>query len=66
MFCTDTDECAENLDDCDPATSTCVNEPGTFRCVCRVGFMRNGSVCQGNFLTFLCKTTSNVTLKGIN
>ncbi|KAJ8038778.1 IgGFc-binding protein [Holothuria leucospilota] len=44
--CEDIDECVENLDDCDPATSTCINEPGTFRCACNDGFVRNGLICE--------------------
>lgn len=33
--CIDIDECAENLDNCDGTTQTCVNSKGSFRCIDR-------------------------------
>ena len=43
--CTDIDECALNTDNCD-VNATCTNlDPGTFTCMCNVGFTGNGVVC---------------------
>ncbi|KIH68047.1 calcium binding EGF domain protein [Ancylostoma duodenale] len=43
--CEDIDECAENRHNCDPASSTCVNEDGGFRCECSEGYEGTGGVC---------------------
>ncbi|KAK6053704.1 calcium binding EGF domain protein [Cooperia oncophora] len=43
--CEDIDECAENRHNCDPASSTCVNEDGGFRCECYEGYEGTGGVC---------------------
>lgn len=47
VFSSDIDECAENRHNCDPASSTCVNEDGGFRCECYEGYEGTGGVCVG-------------------
>ncbi|VDL81169.1 unnamed protein product [Nippostrongylus brasiliensis] len=49
--CEDIDECAENRHNCDPASSTCVNTEGGFRCECYEGYEGTGGVCVGKFST---------------
>ena len=51
------DECAEGTHNCE-ANATCVNEPGTYRCICGDGFIVDGDRCIGkqsdlNFLDVL-------------
>ncbi len=43
--CTDVDECALGLDDCDP-NATCTNTEGGFTCECDPGFVGNGESCR--------------------
>ncbi|MFO0745476.1 MAG: EGF domain-containing protein [Myxococcota bacterium] len=42
--CGDVDECAKNLDDCDP-NATCVNNAGSFTCACKPPFVGDGKAC---------------------
>jgi hypothetical protein len=46
--CDDVDECKENLHDCNPATSVCLNEVGGFTCSCKEGYEKVGDThdCQ--------------------
>ncbi|KAK6010733.1 calcium binding EGF domain protein, partial [Ostertagia ostertagi] len=48
--CEDIDECAENRHNCDPASSTCVNTDGGFKCECYEGYEGTGGVCVGKWL----------------
>uniref|UniRef100_A0A7E4W0Z1 EGF-like domain-containing protein n=1 Tax=Panagrellus redivivus TaxID=6233 RepID=A0A7E4W0Z1_PANRE len=43
--CEDIDECLENRDNCDTATTTCVNTPGSFLCNCASGYEGLNGVC---------------------
>jgi len=42
--CTDIDECALGLDNCD-IVSTCTNTPGSFFCTCNAGYVDTGVIC---------------------
>ena len=42
---TDVDECFTKEHDCDKATQSCRNMPGSFTCDCRKGFKRDGDKC---------------------
>ena len=44
--CRDIDECATNVDNCDPVSQVCVNEPGTFSCDCAPGYVLVGNTCE--------------------
>ena len=44
IFFSDEDECATGRHNCQ---HTCVNTPGSFRCGCPDGYMRNGITCVG-------------------
>lgn len=37
----DNDECADGTAHCNPATSTCVNDPGGYRCECKPGYQHS-------------------------
>ncbi|TKR68510.1 hypothetical protein L596_024483 [Steinernema carpocapsae] len=43
--CEDIDECLENRNNCDPATSQCVNSIGGFECECAPGYEGVGGIC---------------------
>uniref|UniRef100_A0A5F8H1B1 Fibrillin 3 n=1 Tax=Monodelphis domestica TaxID=13616 RepID=A0A5F8H1B1_MONDO len=43
--CTDIDECALGAHNCD-ARASCVNVPGTFRCMCQSGWVGDGFKCH--------------------
>ena len=43
----DLDECFSNLYDCQGITK-CVNEPGSYRCICADGYTGDGKSCTGN------------------
>ena len=45
--CVDIDECAEGIDECDTQSSTCVNTPGGYTCVCKLGFNGTIEACPG-------------------
>ena len=42
----DVDECMLNLDDCH-VQAMCNNTPSSFSCSCNIGWMGNGSICEG-------------------
>ena len=42
--CTDIDECASNVDNCD-GNATCTNTAGSFTCACNAGFYGTGTSC---------------------
>ena len=42
----DIDECAIGDDDCD-VNAECINDQGSFSCVCRDGYEGDGKVCEG-------------------
>lgn len=44
MACVDINECALGTFDCDP-NSDCVNQPGTYTCVCHEGYVKSGGKC---------------------
>lgn len=46
VFFSDEDECATGRHNCQ---HTCVNTPGSFRCGCPDGYMRNGITCVGKW-----------------
>ena len=49
---TDIDECHEELHDCKlgmPGGMKCINEPGSFRCECLPGFVKEGTICKGQY-----------------
>ncbi len=39
--CLDIDDCAPPLSQCDQASATCINVPGSYQCQCRKGFVPN-------------------------
>ena len=49
FYCADIDECAVRNGNC-PAESTCVNNVGSYVCVCDSGYRREGSRCVGQWL----------------
>lgn len=44
--CEDVDECAIGMSMCNADTSVCLNTHGSYRCVCRQGFISNEVECQ--------------------
>lgn len=46
--CVDIDECTTNRNSCD-SNQICINEPGSFRCNCKIGFVLDGftNACVG-------------------
>lgn len=46
MTFTDIDECLEE-GVCPGEHAVCLNEPGTFACVCAQGYVKEGDVCVG-------------------
>ena len=48
-FClSDIDECAALVDPCNAvANSACKNTNGSYSCLCKDGFVKNGPVCEG-------------------
>lgn len=45
---TDIEECLQALDNCDRATSKCINTPGSYNCSCYDQYyVWNGSICFG-------------------
>jgi len=49
FYCADIDECAVRNGNC-PAESTCVNNVGSYVCVCDSGYRREGARCVGQWL----------------
>lgn len=49
-MCIDIDECAIGMDDCESKMESCVNLPGSFRCVCQWGHKWNDQLqrCESN------------------
>ena len=46
-FDLDVDECTEGLHNCsEQNTEVCIDREGSFECVCRKDYIRNGSVCE--------------------
>ena len=45
---TDTDECAEGLDNCS-TNATCTDTLGSYTCVCNLGFTGDGRNCSGEY-----------------
>ena len=45
--CSNEDECAANVDDCDQA-ATCQDTVGSFTCTCPEGFPGNGTICESS------------------
>ena len=41
--CTDIDECATSIDNCDDVTENCTNNDGSYECACTEGY--SGSPC---------------------
>jgi len=50
--CADVDECARASDDCS-GDATCTNEPGTFSCACKPGYVGDGRTCSRACATVL-------------
>lgn len=46
----DTNECATGDHNCH-VNAKCINEPGTFSCVCEDGYTGNGFFCTGNIIS---------------
>ena len=44
-ICENRNECAINVDDCDKQ-ATCIDTPGSFRCICNDGYSGDGKVCN--------------------
>ena len=47
MLCPDVDECSLELFSCSNS-EYCKDTVGDYECVCREGFISNGSLCEGN------------------
>ena len=43
----DTNECVVNNEGCALKTADCIDEIGSFTCLCKRGFQGNGTHCQG-------------------
>ncbi|KNC96311.1 uncharacterized protein SPPG_08216 [Spizellomyces punctatus DAOM BR117] len=43
LECVDIDECAEGINSCDFRTTTCVNDIGSYHCVCNDGYVPSSS-----------------------
>ncbi|KAK3772184.1 hypothetical protein RRG08_035225 [Elysia crispata] len=63
--CLDVDECCEGIHNCDLSSEKCVNIPGSFKCDCMDGFIRDGYKCKADDTNKCpnaqerCKTTWN-------
>ena len=45
---TDIDECLQALDNCDEATTQCINTPGSYNCSCYdQNYVWDGNICVG-------------------
>ena len=51
-LCIDIDECVSGIDECDPVSTQCVNNDGSYTCVCKSGYApyMNGSMTPWNCL----------------
>ncbi|ODM98691.1 Multiple epidermal growth factor-like domains protein 8 [Orchesella cincta] len=45
-ICPDVDECVLNLHDCNHPNATCVNTPGSYKCICNRGYTGDGRSCE--------------------
>ena len=52
VYHTDTDECAEGLDNCS-TNATCTNTLGSYTCVCNLGFTGDGRNCTGECIAVI-------------
>ena len=53
LWSIDVDECSNStLNTCD-VNAECVDNEGSFRCLCNSGYTGDGNVCEGMFLTVL-------------
>jgi len=52
----DVNECDDNTNQCDPLSTTCVNDPGSYHCSCSPGFYGPaGSMsCSGDYAEVSC------------
>ena len=48
--CSDLDECDFDFDNCGE-NANCINTPGSFFCICKSGYIGNGTTCEGKFIS---------------
>ena len=58
-LCIDVDECASDTSNCDPNTD-CLDNDGSFECICRNGFRGNGTSCLSKSIIISMYTVCNV------
>ena len=47
--CSDVDECAMDVDNCDPTNGVCTNTEGSFICTCTIGYSGDGINCSSEW-----------------
>ena len=55
----DIDEYAPGMSNC-AADATCTNSPGSFTCICNLGYTGDGTVCMGKYVAMISSKASLV------
>ena len=59
----DIDECAMDTDNCSE-NAICTNTPGSFICICYIGYVSNGTACVGKHVIPELETIMNIIVHG--
>ena len=51
LFYTDIDECTEGSNNCN-VYADCIDNPGSFECVCKTGFSGDGFNCSSKWFSY--------------